>query len=170
LAQQDYGNFYDRLSGQQMLGYDASGQIADIRMATGSGVADIRRGTAQDLATAAGNYSSNLANTYGQRGDRLGANMEQFTGRRFSAEGTRGANDFNAYGAYAGNASGANTTYGAAAADAYGNMGGVKMAGAIGAGNALTGGLETGLTAYEYLRNRRGTPGGSGGSGATGAA
>lgn len=133
LAAQDYGNFYNRLQGQQGLGAAAAGQIAGIRQNAGA-----------QLAGVAGNFGANMAGVYDSRARGLAG-----------IAGAQGDARFNALGNYAGNMAGANTGFGAAGADALANMGDARAAGAIGVGNAITGGIDNGLATWAYMNSRQ---------------
>lgn len=56
--------------------------------------------------------------------------------------------------AAAGAQAGAGQAYGQSAGQAYGNIGAAQASGALGVGNAITGGVNTGLNLYGFLQNQ----------------
>lgn len=131
LAQQDYGNYFNRLSGQ-----------ADRGLAAASGMAGARQNAGSMLATAAGNRGANMTRA-----------IEGRTANLYGAQGQYGANMQNALRGFASDMAGSNNAYGASAADAYANQGDARAAGFIGMGNAITGGIENGLALWNYQNN-----------------
>ena len=179
LAQQDYGNHLARLSGQIGTGMTSAGAIASAQGAYGNAMgranemdvaqrtaasdaaaarlaaaqgsaAGLRDGASRDLAASQTDaYGQKAAMVYGAAGQR-GADL-------FNAIGTKGANQGNALATWATMSANANQAAANSSANAYqfqanalANRGDAAAAGAIGVGNALSGGIENALGAWQF--------------------
>lgn len=75
LAQQDFGNYFNRLSGLTGLGFDAAGNIAGIDQNTAGNRANLSSELGANIANILGGQGQTLANLATQRGTSL-ANLE----------------------------------------------------------------------------------------------
>jgi hypothetical protein len=90
LADQDYGTWLDRLTGQQSLGYNAATQKAGIYTGAGNSLANLYTGYGQNAADINTGASSNLANLYSGAGSSL-AGIYTGTGSQLSGNAMQGA-------------------------------------------------------------------------------
>ena len=151
LANQFHGQHLDRLTGQQGMGLAAQGAIAGAR------------GQFADRATGAvNNFGGMMAGAIGDRTQGLvGAGNNQANAlmaalSQWANGGAAAGNNF------MGNVGSSNSLM----ANALANLGDARAAGAVGGANALTGGINNGLSLWSFLQNlNTGTPAAASGGG-----
>lgn len=150
LANQEFGNYLGRLTGQQNMGLAAEGALAGARSELAGAQTNAGNVLGGMMAGAAGDRGNMLTNAANNRGNALMQAYQMWA--------TGGANAGNAFGAGAGNAA-------SMMGNALANLGDARAAGAVGTGNAITGGINNGLGLWSYLQNMQPAAGGGTGGG-----
>lgn len=161
MAAQDRENQLNRLTDIRNLGYDATGAQAGIRDTYASRYGAFSQANASALTNASnmfgGMRAANLSDLYDTRGNAFNARTAAITNNRNNYLAAL-QNAANLYSQGTSNA----TQF---AANAYANRGNAQAAGAIGIGNALTGGIENYLAAINMQRYGQTPATGGGGFG-----